>query len=124
VLFTGQVEPTRVTLYLNAADVLVIPDTVTDLTASPLKMFEYMAVAKPIVCVDLPALREILNDESAIFFPRRDVAALTRAIGRIAESPELAARLAQQAVTKACAYTYTARAARIVEALGSITKYR
>src|SRR5205807_262957 len=48
----GPVSQEKVALYLNAADALVIPDTVTQLTASPLKLFEYMAVGKPIVLKD------------------------------------------------------------------------
>jgi glycosyltransferase involved in cell wall biosynthesis len=65
--------------YLAAADVLVIPDTVTDATASPLKMFEYMAMACPIVSVDRPALREIMGD-GALYFPRGDVNAFASAL--------------------------------------------
>ena len=40
---------------LMPADILAIPDTVTDVTASPLKLFEYMAMARPIISVALPA---------------------------------------------------------------------
>jgi glycosyltransferase involved in cell wall biosynthesis len=59
VTFIGTQPQDRVPLYLAAADVLVIPDTVTDVTASPLKLFEYMAMERAVVCPDLPALREI-----------------------------------------------------------------
>jgi len=59
VTFAGVQPQDRVPLYLAAADVLVIPDTVTDVTASPLKLFEYMAMERAVVCPDLPALREI-----------------------------------------------------------------
>jgi len=34
---------------------------------SPLKIFEYMAAGKPIVCSDLPALREILTHGETAF---------------------------------------------------------
>ena len=33
---------------------------------SPLKIFEYMAAKKAIICSDLPVLREVLNDSNAI----------------------------------------------------------
>ena len=62
----------------------MIPDTVTDATASPLKMFEYMAMARPIVCVDRASLREILGD-AALYFPRGDVAALAEQIQRVVQ---------------------------------------
>ena len=60
----------EVVRYIYAADILVIPDTVTTLTASPLKLFEYMAAGRPIVLRELPALREILGD-AGIYFPAR-----------------------------------------------------
>ena len=41
--------------YANAADVLVIPFRITDITRStnPVKVFEYMALHKPIVTTDM-----------------------------------------------------------------------
>lgn len=100
--------------YLAAADALVIPDTVTDATASPLKMFEYMAMARPIVCVDRAALREILDDD-ALYFPRGDVSALARAL-QDAASPH-AQGLAERARARVAEFTYTKRAEKIVRAV-------
>jgi glycosyltransferase involved in cell wall biosynthesis len=36
---------------------------------SPLKLFEYMAVGKAIICSDLPVLREILDESCALLVP-------------------------------------------------------
>lgn len=99
--------------YLAAADVLVIPATVTEATASPLKMFEYMAMERPIVAVDRPALREILEG-AALFFPPGDASALAAALEQ-STRPE-ARRLAEAARARAGKYTYACRAARIVAA--------
>lgn len=99
--------------YLAAADVLVIPDTVTDATASPLKMFEYMAMTRPIVCVDRAALREILGD-GALYFPRGDAAALARAIQAALHSDSQ--RLAERARERVAEFTYTKRAEKIMRA--------
>ena len=111
----GQVPLVEVPLYLAAADVLVIPGTVSLETASPLKMFEYMAMGVPVVAVDRPALREILPEEGALYFPPEDIGALVTALRRVlaepAEARERAAR-AQQAVQR---YTYAWRARRILE---------
>jgi glycosyltransferase involved in cell wall biosynthesis len=111
----GQVDHRRAALYLQAADVLAIPDTVTQLTASPLKLFEYMAAGKPIVCKDMPALREILPGDSAAFFPEGDAAALASALERLIEDPDLARRLGASALQLSAGYTYRARARKIVE---------
>ncbi len=116
VLLPGQVPPDAVAPYLYAADVLVIPDTVTTLTASPLKLFEYMAAGRPIVLRELPALREILGDD-ALYFPPGDAAALAAALTRLAAAPDLAARLGAAAARAAAGYTYAERARRVLDTL-------
>jgi glycosyltransferase involved in cell wall biosynthesis len=100
--------------YLQAADVLVIPDTVTDVTASPLKLFEYLAVARVVVLPDIPALQEILPVDVGHYFHRGDVADMARALRAALEDPERSAR--EEAGRDVVApHTYAARAARILE---------
>lgn len=113
VVTPGQVSQRRAALYLSASDALVIPDTVTGLTASPLKLFEYMAAGKPIVCKEMPALREILHNEAALYFPPGDTQALSGALGQLAREPELARRIATEAFRLSEKYTYAARAEKI-----------
>jgi glycosyltransferase involved in cell wall biosynthesis len=117
----GQVDQPTVVEYVAAADALVIPDTVTTLTASPLKLFEYMAAGRPIVLRELPALREILADDG-LYFPPGDAAVLTTALALLAADPALAARLGQAAAARAGAYTYRARAARVLATLRSVKR--
>lgn len=114
VKFVGRKEAPAIAQYLAAADVLVIPDTVTDASASPLKMFEYMAMARPIVAVDRASLREILSDDGALWFPPGDVAAFADALRR-ASLPD-AAGIAANAHARASEFTYARRAARIIDA--------
>lgn len=101
--------------YLAAADALVIPDTVTDATASPLKMFEYMAMARPIVCVDRPALREIMGD-TALYFPRGDATALAQSLALALQSPISASRIPAQlqSSVRVIEFTYARRAEKIL----------
>jgi glycosyltransferase involved in cell wall biosynthesis len=113
VTFLGRQPPEEVAKVLAAADTLVIPDSVTDDTASPLKMFEYMAMARPIVSVDRPSLREIMG-ETAIYYPRGNVPVLASALAR-AIAPEGAA-LGERARLRVADHTYTRRAERIVSA--------
>lgn len=113
VILTGQVAQQRAALYLNAADVLVIPDTVTNMTASPLKLFEYMAVGKAIVCKELPALREILDNSSARFFEGDNRGSLVAALDSLLADEALRSRLGAAALSRAAQYTYRARAERI-----------
>ncbi|MBI2331975.1 MAG: glycosyltransferase, partial [Chloroflexi bacterium] len=40
---------------------------------NPMKMFEYMAAGRGIVCADLPSIREVLNEKNAVFCEPGDV---------------------------------------------------
>ena len=76
VTMTGFVEHSRIPLYQAAADVLLMPYSRTIEASSgqdiaevinPMKMFEYMAAGRAIVCADISVIREILNDKNAVF---------------------------------------------------------
>lgn len=113
----GQQPAEKVNLYLNAASLLAIPDTVTDVTASPLKLFEYAAVARPIMLPDLPALKEILPDGQAVYFPRGSVEGMLEALEWTYSHPDQAAAQAQAAYRSIERYTYTNRARSILALL-------
>jgi glycosyltransferase involved in cell wall biosynthesis len=64
----------------------------------PNKVYQAMAVGRPIVTADTPAARELLrDDESAILVPAGDAAALAAALVRLASDAELRARLGENA---------------------------
>lgn len=127
VRFVGPVPPRDRWQYLAQASVCVLPLTRsaygTSFT-SPLKSFEYMAAARPIVASDLPTLREVLRDgDNALLVPPEDPAALASAIRRLLADRALAERLASRAVRDVRAYSWEARGKRIVEflhALGAV----
>jgi glycosyltransferase involved in cell wall biosynthesis len=112
--FAGVQPPAVVARYLAAADALVIPGTVSGHNASPLKMFEYMAMHRPIVAVDLPALREILGDDGARYVPAGDVTALAEALLALAADPAGSEQLGRRAGARAQAYTYPVRARAVL----------
>jgi glycosyltransferase involved in cell wall biosynthesis len=79
--FTGLVARDEIWQHVSRFDVALQPD-VTEY-ASPLKMFEYMAAGSVIVAPDMANIREILSDDSAVFFEQGKAgfkAALTRAL--------------------------------------------
>lgn len=120
VVFLGPRPQEEVRLWLQAADVLSIPDTVTDVTASPLKLFEYLAVERAVVLPDIPALREVLPGSVGYYFARGDEAALAAAVLRALDDPErpLRERAGREAVR---AHTYAARAERILAAARQVS---
>lgn len=96
---------------------------------SPLKLFEYLACGRPIVCSDLPALREILHPGNAILLPVAEgggehrasewqpAAAWAAALQRLQADAGLRERLASQARREAARYSWEGRAAKILEGL-------
>ena len=74
----GNVNNAEVPLWMSACDVLLLANRVLPewenrnaIWTSPLKMFEYMASARPIVASDAPVLREVLDDRYCRFSPIR-----------------------------------------------------
>ena len=114
---TGLVSPTAVRDRLAAATILVLPNTrsaTSERYTSPLKLFEYLSLGRPIVASDLAAIREILTDgETALLVPPGDAQALARAIAKLAGDPALASRLAHGAAALAPDYTWARRAERL-----------
>lgn len=117
-LFGPRPQP-EVLRFLGAADALAIPDTVTDVTASPLKLFEYLALGQPIVLPAIPALAEIVPARLSYTFARRDLAGLRAALGaalRAGEDPSNSA--ARRAL--AFDHTYGRRAERIIDVITAV----
>lgn len=117
VTFTGQLPPADVAARLQDSDVLVLPNPASAISrdfTSPLKLFEYMAAGRPIVASDLPSFREVLTDgRNALLVEAGNPQAVTAGIRRIKDDPELAERLARQAMEDVREYTWARRAERL-----------
>ncbi|MDP3003901.1 MAG: glycosyltransferase family 4 protein [Candidatus Azambacteria bacterium] len=108
----------KVIKYTKAMDALVIPFPNFPhyaFYASPLKMFEYMASGRPIIASDLPALREVLNDKSSLFFKPESAEDLARAIKMLKASQMLGYHLSRQALADVKQYTWENRVRKILE---------
>lgn len=129
VYFHGFVPPAEVPSYQASFDVLIAPygrtvygsARVTDLSKwmSPLKLFEYMAVEKPILTSDLPVIREVMENEvNCLLCDPDDIEDWVTSLERLRDDEELRTQLSSTAREQfENEYTYEARAEKIVRAL-------
>lgn len=122
----GYVKPSLVAAYLRKMDVLLAPyqhhtqtigGTYSADYMSPLKIFEYMSVQKPIIASDLPVLREVLDDTCALLVNSRDIAGWCEALAQLRDperAQSLAARAFQRLVSR---YTWQVRAQWVLNGL-------
>ena len=121
---TGLIGPTQVAARLSRAAILVLPNiasAISERFTSPLKLFEYLQIGRPIVVSDLPALREILTSGTAVFVPPGDAPALANALERLAVNPAECTSLGNAARALAPNYTWARRAERLDEVLSAAT---
>jgi glycosyltransferase involved in cell wall biosynthesis len=105
--FTGLVNHTEVSRYVNAADIAVapVPNMEQEMWLSPMKLFEYMASGKAIVASAMGQIRDVIKDgENGMLVPAGDEMVLANAINRLIEDAPLRTRLGQQAREDAIRY--------------------
>ena len=98
VVFTGAVPHDEVAALYALLDAFVVPrrDERAARLVTPLKPFEAMAMARPLIVADLPALTEVAPDgERSLAYPAGDATALAAAVERLMDDPDLAARLGE-----------------------------
>ena len=118
ILLVPRVSHKQIAKYLCSADVLVLPNKKGNETSekytSPMKLFEYMAARRPIVCSDVGSLREILDDSTAYIFKANDAGDLARAvIDSLGDVSEANKRVAK-AFELSKQYTWQKRACNIL----------
>lgn len=120
-LFVDRVPNRQAPLWIRACDLVTIPWPWTEFSAyftSPLKLFEYMAAATPIVATDLPSLREVLrHGENAWLVKPGSAHALAAGLQHLLEDNGLRARLASRARQDVRSYSWSYRAAAILHSL-------
>ncbi len=124
--FYGFVSPAWVHIYRNACDVLLAPYQPevfvsskaafsTSSYMSPLKIFEYMSARKSMIVSDIPVLREVLSNDTALLVPAEVPEAWIEALDRLQNDAGLRGQLQQQAYDEFLRnYTWHQRAAHII----------
>jgi starch synthase len=93
--FTGPVPHDRVPAYLAALDVAVAPYPEGDsFYFSPLKLFEYLAAARPVIAADVGEISHCVRPgKTGSLYEAGDAAGLARALSELLDDPARAAEL-------------------------------
>lgn len=115
----GHVPQSELASYLYAADVLLLPTSSSweqAQSTSPLKLFEYMSVKRPIVASALPNIMTILRDsENALLVTPDEPLAFKTAIDKLCNNPEFASSIADRAFQEVQNFTWDNRAKSILQ---------
>jgi glycosyltransferase involved in cell wall biosynthesis len=126
VIFYGHMQHRYVAAALHRMDVLLAPyqrevsvaggGVSTAAWMSPLKLFEYMAAGKPIICSDLPVLREVMiSHHNCLMVDPSTPAQWRDAISLIRTDKDFGRALGRQAAMDlATKYTWSIRAGKIL----------
>jgi glycosyltransferase involved in cell wall biosynthesis len=113
-------EPDALPLWLQAADILVIPPSSAPLRrfgdcVLPLKTFAYLAAGRPILAPASPDTAELLRDgETARLVPPDDPAAAAEALAALVADEKLRCKLSERAAALAETLTWDRRAEKIL----------
>ncbi len=116
--FTGPVERAAIPAHIAALDIAVQPD-VTDY-ASPIKLFEYLALGRAVVAPDKPNIREVVQHENgALLFPPRDWDVLAEQLHRLLADDAWRKQLGDQAaaLVESQGCTWQANARHVIESV-------
>ncbi len=96
--------------YLKGIDVTILPNKINEYTKSmfPMKFFEYLAAGKPIVSVDLPALKEFRN----VFLVSKTYEEFSENIDKFLENPNFNL---EERMILAKKYTYKERTKKMIK---------
>ena len=117
IVFLGHLPHQETIAALNGSCIAILPNRNISASAftSPLKLFEYMASGCAIVASDIPPLREILEDDDAIWFEPGNPHSLAYAIKKLTSAPETAKQNGDKLRRKAYDYTWESRARKQID---------
>lgn len=120
--FTGFIAPKDLQAYYADFAIMLAPyEAKTDHIQwiSPMKLFEYMAHGKPVICSDFPVLREVVeHDVTGYLVPAEKTEAWLDIIDRLASSPQTIQKIGQKAYQHYLAnHTWPTRGQKILSDL-------
>jgi len=120
----GFVPHRDVPLYLLASDILVMPytsnmtikgGTKAEQFTSPIKLFEYMAAARPIVATSIPSVKEVLEDGvNSILVEPGSADAIYEGLEKVLSDDNLSDRISAKAGHEINKYTWEERVKKLL----------
>lgn len=112
----------RVMEYYAASDIFLLPysrHVLENLSLSPMKLFEYAASKRPIICSAGGSIEEIFNGEEIVYFEADNYDDLADKILNLAADVNLQEQIANRAFQKVKNYTWGKRAANLTDFIQS-----
>lgn len=117
VRFLGHIPPAQRFQAIADADICLLPLTNTSIGSrytSPLKLFEYMGMGKPVVAADVPALRSVIaSGENGLLVSVEDPVSMAAGVNALLRDPVLARSLGSAAQQSAEDYAWISRAEKL-----------
>lgn len=121
-IFYGFINPKETYKYRNMCDILLAPYQNKEAGnrnseyMSPIKIFEYMASKKAIICSDMPAIRESINEKHAVFVQNSEIKSWEVALDSLINNPNKIKELSEEAYEYCLKnFTYEARCKKILK---------
>lgn len=113
---TGWMDHAALPSVIARMDAAVAPYPLTeDFYFSPLKLYEYLAVGRPVVASKIGQISEVLSDGvNGLLVPPGDSKALAKALITLAQDPVLGQRLAQGAAREGKSHSWQRNALEVI----------
>jgi glycosyltransferase involved in cell wall biosynthesis len=116
--FLGKRPFTEIPFWLRAADAVVVLGTKRDeysfYHTSPMKLFESMAAAAPIVAARTPAITAVVTEKEVFFYEPDDAASLAAVITQVIGNEDVAAAKTAAALAKVNCLTWRNRVRAVI----------
>jgi glycosyltransferase involved in cell wall biosynthesis len=120
IIFTGRVPHVQVFNYIQAMDITVYPGSKDQVNwyGSPVKLFEYGAMGKPIVIYDQPPIRDVMEPGKDGLLIEPEVKQLIDAFNKLINNETLCQKIAQNFKEKVISqYTWERNVERVLNSI-------
>jgi glycosyltransferase involved in cell wall biosynthesis len=97
VIFTGRVKYEKIPLYINSSDVcLIFRDGLPEGYGSPVKLFEYLACSRPVICTDWKMFKFIEQEKVGFLVNHKNPTNIAQAIIKLLDNKKLCREMGER----------------------------